>query len=57
MQKDDNYFTKRNIEPVKITVSTVVYNYCTNYNLDDCLLNYNKKSDIIIEKSLKFKEK
>jgi hypothetical protein len=57
LQKDDNYFTKRNIEPVKITVSTVVYNYCTNYNLDDCLLNYNKKSDIIIEKSLKFKEK
>jgi hypothetical protein len=38
-------------------VSTVVYNYCTNYNLDDCLLNYNKKSEIIIEKSLKFKGK
>lgn len=29
----------------QVRLGTVVYNYCTNSNVDECLLNYNRKSE------------
>lgn len=37
----------------RIRLGTVVYNYCTSYNVDDCILNYHRKSEPVLEKITK----